>query len=226
MKRKTITTIAFSGSVLLLLACSETSVTEKKAAAINLTATTGSTTSSPHQGSTTGHGRTMQDLTEVMHNNMKEVNQITMTGDPDYDFASMMSVHNKGGIEMADMEINKGQDKELVKLAKSLKKEQEKEMKELNKYTSENKAGSPDKTCMEDMKTCKEKCMSEMGKMSMSGNIDNDFANMMSSHQKHGIKMAKIEDKCGKDEKMKSVAQKIIRDQEKDIQELQPYTKK
>ena len=65
--------------------------------------------------------------------------------------------------------------------------------------------------------------MQKMQGMNMTGDFDVDFANMMIEHHQGGIDMAEMEIAQGKDEKMKSMAQKISADQKKEQQELRDF---
>ena len=65
--------------------------------------------------------------------------------------------------------------------------------------------------------------MQKMQGMSMTGDFDVDFANMMIEHHQGAIDMAQMEISQGKDEKMKSMAQKISDDQQKEQQELKDF---
>jgi uncharacterized protein (DUF305 family) len=65
--------------------------------------------------------------------------------------------------------------------------------------------------------------MEKMKSMPMSGDTDKDFATMMRMHHQNGIAMAEAELKSGKDAKMKSMAQKIIDSQRKEIKEFDEW---
>ncbi|HEX4925236.1 MAG TPA: DUF305 domain-containing protein, partial [Bdellovibrionales bacterium] len=68
-----------------------------------------------------------------------------------------------------------------------------------------------------------QKGMQDMQSMQMTGDTDVDFAQMMAMHHEHGIQMAKEQLKSGDDPKMKSMAQKMIKEQEKEKKELQAW---
>ena len=68
--------------------------------------------------------------------------------------------------------------------------------------------------------------MTEMKSMSMSGDVDKDFAMMMKMHHQQGIDMAKIEMEQGKSPEMKAMAKKIISAQKKEITELEKWMAK
>lgn len=68
--------------------------------------------------------------------------------------------------------------------------------------------------------------MQEMKSMTMTGDVDKDFAMMMKMHHQHGIDMAKIEMEQGKSPEMKAMAKKIIAAQKKEIAELDKWLAK
>jgi len=65
--------------------------------------------------------------------------------------------------------------------------------------------------------------MNKMKEMKMSGNTDVDFVNMMIMHHEGAINMAKTEIESGKDDKIKSMAGNIIKDQQKEIEKMQTW---
>ncbi len=58
------------------------------------------------------------------------------------------------------------------------------------------------------------------------GNTDVDFAKMMIPHHQGAIDAARIEVQSGKDPMLKKMAEKIIKDQEKEISELKEWVSK
>jgi uncharacterized protein (DUF305 family) len=66
------------------------------------------------------------------------------------------------------------------------------------------------------------KMMSDM-KPAATGDADKDFATMMIPHHQGAIDMAKIELQHGKDPKLRAMAEKMIKDQEKEIAELKAW---
>jgi uncharacterized protein (DUF305 family) len=57
----------------------------------------------------------------------------------------------------------------------------------------------------------------------MTGDADQDFATMMREHHKGAIEMARVELEHGKDPEMKSLAQKVIEDQSREIKQLDEW---
>lgn len=60
----------------------------------------------------------------------------------------------------------------------------------------------------------------KMQSMTMKGDTDHDFAEMMRMHHQAGVKMAEIELEHGTDPALKKMAQKIIASQKKDTKEF------
>lgn len=59
----------------------------------------------------------------------------------------------------------------------------------------------------------------------MTGDADQDFARMMAAHHQGAIDMARVELQHGKDPDLKAMAQKVVDDQTKEIQQLQDWMK-
>ena len=69
-----------------------------------------------------------------------------------------------------------------------------------------------------------QKMMADMSKPA-SGDADKDFASMMIPHHQGAIDMAKIELKYGRDANLRAMAEKMIKDQEKEIADLTAWQK-
>jgi len=69
------------------------------------------------------------------------------------------------------------------------------------------------------------KGMQSMQEMKMSGDVDKDFAMMMLMHHQQALEMAKVEIDHGKSEQLKAMAKKMIKDQTKEIGQLDMWMK-
>lgn len=69
------------------------------------------------------------------------------------------------------------------------------------------------------------KGMESMQQMKMSGDVDKDFAMMMKMHHQQAVEMAKVEIDHGKSAQLKAMAKKMIKDQTKEIGELDKWIK-
>jgi len=65
--------------------------------------------------------------------------------------------------------------------------------------------------------------MKNMESMKMSGDTDRDFATMMKVHHQGAIDMAQMELQSGKDAKMRAMAKRIIKAQQKEIKEFDQW---
>ncbi|MCR6478440.1 DUF305 domain-containing protein [Variovorax sp. ZS18.2.2] len=68
--------------------------------------------------------------------------------------------------------------------------------------------------------------MDGMQKMQMSGDTDKDFAMLMKMHHQQALEMAKPEIAHGKSPELRAMARKIIKDQTKEIAQLDAWMKK
>lgn len=68
--------------------------------------------------------------------------------------------------------------------------------------------------------------MQKMQGMKPTGDTDKDFAEMMRMHHQQAVEMAKVEVQHGKSPELKAMAQKIIKDQQKEIGQLDQWLAK
>ena len=69
------------------------------------------------------------------------------------------------------------------------------------------------------------KGMQSMQEMKMSGDVDKDFAMMMKMHHQQALEMAKVEIDHGKSAQLKAMGKKMIKDQTKEIGQLDKWLK-
>ena len=189
--------------------------------------TTNSDTSTSTSNSTAQQTPTQQDTTKSTGDLMKPMNEMMekmhsmqMTGDFDVDFANMMVEHHQSALDMAQVEVSQGKDETMKAKAQEILTKQKKEQQELRDFVQSYKPSGM-KHGEGELQKSMTKMMDKMKSMQMSGDIDKDFATMMSSHHQDGIDMAKMELKNGMSAELKKMAQKSIDDQQKDIKEFQ-----
>jgi uncharacterized protein (DUF305 family) len=90
-------------------------------------------------------------------------------------------------------------------------------------HAHDGKAGAAGSGASQTMMESMTKGMDDMHSMKTTGNVDRDFATMMRKHHQHGIEMAEHEVKNGKDERMKSMARKILESQKKELREFDDW---
>lgn len=184
-------------------------------------ATPSATDSNAGGTATMGNNASMMDM---MHKNMQEMKAVQSTGNPDNDFAALMKVHHMGALEVAQVEVAQGQDPQIKQMAQKMIDAQQSEIAELNNFLSGHQAHGGGEGFYKDV-------MSQMNNMKMdmdqSGSIDQQFVQMMIPHHQGAIDMAKAYLKSGAhEEKLKTMANKIISDQQKEIKEMQAWLDK
>lgn len=68
--------------------------------------------------------------------------------------------------------------------------------------------------------------MQKMQSMQPTGDTDKDFAAMMRMHHQQAVEMAKVEVQHGKSPQLKAMAQKMMKDQQKEIAQLDQWLAK
>ena len=200
-------------------AASKDSTTTQTSTSVNTTATQPPTTDT--QTTSTANAGSLMDM---MHKNMQDMKAVQSTNNPDNDFAALMKVHHMGALEMAQAELANGSDASLKAMAQKMIDEQQKEIAELNSFLSGHQAhGGGDAFYKE--------TMAQMNNMKMdmdhSGSFDKQFAQMMIPHHQGAIDMSRTYLKSGAhEEKLKTMANKMIADQQQEIKDLQAWLAK
>ncbi len=216
---KIIAKLFTAATVLLVSACGNSS--ENTTA--NTDTSTPTTTAASEQPSTTQDTTKSGDgLMKAMNDMMDKMHSMQMTGDFDVDFANMMVEHHQGALDMAQVEASQGKDETMKSKAQEILTKQKKEQQELKDFVQSYKPSGM-KHGEGEMQKSMSKMMDKMKSMQMIGNVDKDFATMMSSHHEDGISMSKMELKNGMSDKLKQMAQNGITDQQKDIKEFKAW---
>ena len=167
----------------------------------------------------------------AMNSMMKEMHQMKMSGNADYDLAMMLKHHHQGAIDMSEAELRSGTDQGLKDMARKIVDMQKKEIQDLEALANKHKSGpknydpaNKNDGLGEDMDK-NMRAMMEMGH-DMSKSIDHQFASMMKKHHEDGVEMSEMIVKHSKDAAFKSMAQKTFEEQKKDIAKLDEWLDK
>jgi uncharacterized protein (DUF305 family) len=79
---------------------------------------------------------------------------------------------------------------------------------------------------MDAMGASMSKMQNGMTSAPMNGDVDHDFATMMIPHHQGAIDMAKAELRCGRDPVMRRLAQKVLVDQQSEVDAMQLWLSK
>jgi uncharacterized protein (DUF305 family) len=171
-----------------------------------------------------------------MHQHMQDMREMRpkLTGDPDYDYALMMTRHHQGGIRLSEEELANGTNSKLKEVANRTIRSNKEDLQKLQSFTTTHKPATGDTARTMQMMHPMRKMMSGMGhgRMGMgmdmemdTTNVDQNYANMMIRHHQMGNEISRELLKMGNTDQMKQMAQKIINQQEKEIKELQAWQK-
>lgn len=176
------------------------------------------------------------DLHRVMEEG--EAMPMTMSGDVDKDFASMMTMHHQTAIKMIDVLQQNGQSAELKALGAKMKADQLEDIKKMAPHASAAGAAATGHEGMAGMDHGQgtaaqggpaaelHRIMEESKAMpmTMSGNVDKDFATMMTMHHKTAIKMIDVLQQNGKAADLKALGAKMKANQQEEIKKMEPFT--
>jgi uncharacterized protein (DUF305 family) len=158
------------------------------------------------------------DMMKAMHSSMNGMDDMKMTGNFDCDFASMMIIHHQGAIDMSNVQLQNGTDADIKAMAQDIIKNQQTEIDKMHVLLNDLKINPEvEKSNKGEFSNDMKDMMKKMKGMSTTGNVDKDFVSMMIPHHEAAVKMAKDQVTYGKNEALKEMAQKMVADQNKEI---------
>lgn len=162
----------------------------------------------------------------IMHHMMDRMNSMPKTNDADHDYAMMMRMHHQTAVDMANEVLNKGDNAQIKAIAQEMIQKQQQEIGEftafLNSHQPQPQPGAGESFSMEQMDAMK-KMMKANDLRVLTGDADQDFAQLMIDHHQSAIETSETVLNYGKEAKTKELAQKIIDDQKMEIDELQDW---
>lgn len=159
----------------------------------------------------------VDDMVEIL-------SKMEFTGDFDTDYANIMIEFLETGIDLGRAQIMRGNNdalKEKVKANNEWQDEQIENLKSFNRKTdspAKNKEESPLKAVMQ-------KKLDELHAVKITGDIDKDYANLMTKYHQYAIDFHKMEIEKGKSEELKKQAQHSIAHQQEAIDSLKEWMK-
>ena len=197
--------ISLSAIAVLFTACNQQKVNEQA-----------------HSGMKHGETKTENVMMQAMDDSMMAMHQAKVTGNADYDFASMMIPHHEGAVAMAEDIVKSGKSTELIAFSKNVIIAQQQEITMLKEFLK-----TANQTPLKDADEFKKALdasmipmMDGMAKVKLTNDIDQDFVALMIPHHQSAVDMAKAYLPYAKNEKIKLLAQQIIQAQEEEIKWL------
>ncbi|GAA4381099.1 DUF305 domain-containing protein [Hymenobacter koreensis] len=167
----------------------------------------------------------------AMHANMQAMEAEKPAGNTDHDFAHLMMAHHQGAVAMADLQLKNGKDATLRQMAEKIKADQQREIAELERVAtrldgapSNYNPNNPADPFTQKMKASMDLMMADMPRET--GNTDVDFAALMIPHHQSALAMIQAELDHGRDTKLKEMAQKMMAEQKKEIEQLKAWQAK
>lgn len=163
----------------------------------------------------------------IMHIMNAQMDAMEMTGDADYDFASMMMMHHQGAIDMANKELEKGKDATIKGMAQQIIEKQTAEKTQLQTWINAHTVTPTAEGAAydEEMMMVMEKMKNWKDTQVLTGNPDSDFAQLMIIHHQQSTDNASGILHHGSDEQIMEMAKMMIEDQNKEITELTAWLK-
>ncbi|MFI5451530.1 DUF305 domain-containing protein [Pedobacter sp. UC225_61] len=165
------------------------------------------------------HTPIKNEMMQAMDESMMAMHKVKQTGNPDYDFASMMIPHHEGAIVMAKAIVNNGKSAELISFANKVIEAQKREITMLQDFlkTASQKPSTNVDKFKAALATSMNPMMDAMSKVKLTNNIENDFVALMIPHHQSAVDMAKAYLPYSNNTHIKLMAEDIIKAQEKEI---------
>ncbi|MBX9852483.1 MAG: DUF305 domain-containing protein [Cytophagaceae bacterium] len=162
----------------------------------------------------------------AMVNFMTRMDTMTMTMDPDVDFAQMMIDHHGLAISMANIELQYGHEQKAKDIASQTKAANIASRTRLQQFLATHGAPVMDADAnefMAKMDSVMMKMNETMKSFHKSNDPDYDFSEMMTHHHQGAIDMSELELDYGNDAAAREEAQKQIDEQQMEIIELAKF---
>ncbi len=159
-----------------------------------------------------------------MHEGMERMMAMSMTQDPDNDFAMMMIMHHEIAITNSQEVLNIGSSPVMKAMAQTIIDKQEVEIAEFEAFLAGHPAHGPAEP---EFNALQMKNMMQMMKAvdlrPLTGDADFDFAQLMIDHHQAAVENSDALLKFGREDKTKMLAEAIIKDQKEEIAMLQDF---
>ena len=162
-------------------------------------------------------------MMQIMHQMMDKMTAMQKTGDPDYDFAMMMRMHHQGAIDMANNELQRGDDTQVKDLANRIIAEQQQEIAQLSAYIDSHQPTQQQPAYTQETMMAMQRMDQAADLQVITGDADNDMIALMIPHHQAAIDNSESLLRYGKDETLRALAQQIIDSQQKEIGEMQAW---
>lgn len=162
-------------------------------------------------------------MMKELHKMIDMMKTMPMSGDPDHHFAKMMIMHHQGAIDMANLVLMDGKDATIRRMAEMMKHAQTMEIAELQAFLNSHTPHKENHEFNMKMEMSMEKMDRNADLQIINGKLDHDFAILIIFHHQSAIEMADLVIHYGDEPLIKHMAEKMKKDQEMEIAELQKW---
>ncbi|TXF79584.1 DUF305 domain-containing protein [Chryseobacterium sp.] len=164
---------------------------------------------------------TKNEMVALMANMMDEMHRATPTGNTDADFSKMMIEHHKGAMEMSELLLEQGKDKELRTFAKKVIDAQNAEIGLMKKFADRKETSADHKAFQQDLNRSMSAMMDK--NIPVHNDIDRDYAQQMIPHHQSAVDMAKVYLEYGKEQELLKLCSAIVKTQTAEIESLKDW---
>lgn len=151
-------------------------------------------------------------LFQTLQRMSSAIDNVDTTNDPDQDFALKMKVHHRGAIDLANIEILRGDDEEVLQIADSIIEAHTLEITKLDSFLNAHTV-VVDNVNGEAFNDAAEEAIEKMDSLikvrTLNDETDHDFLVLMIEHHKSGVEMADAQLEFGKEEGLKALVTKM-----------------
>lgn len=162
-------------------------------------------------------------LMKMMHNMDSMMKGMSMTMDPDHDFAMMMKEHHMGAVDMAEYELANGKDAKIKGMAQIMKDDQMMEISQFDSFMTAHSPSSMNMAMMDSLDVSMVRMSTQSDAQTLNGKADHDFAHLMIVHHQSAVDMAKAAKMYAQTAFIKNMADMIISAQTQEIGELKAW---
>lgn len=164
-------------------------------------------------------------MMDSMHAVMSRMDAMSKTNDPEIDFPRMMIMHHQAAINMGNVQRQEGKNDSLKRFSQKMINAQQMEIQELSSILATETVNNSVPAFTMELSDHMMKMDQVADIQLITGDIDNDFATLMIQHHNSAIENSEAYLMYGTNAQLKSLAQKMIDDQKKEIMELSNWLK-
>jgi uncharacterized protein (DUF305 family) len=159
----------------------------------------------------------------LLHAMVSSMDSLTLTNDPDHDFAMLMKVNHLGSIAMGELELAEGSDPYIQELAGQMIIYRNQEIAALDSFLIGHFPVVSESRFRQEAETVMAIMNNNADLQLLNGNTDHDFAILMIQHHMGAINLVDLKKTYGKIEALKAVSGLIKSRELQEIQDLQNW---